>query len=170
MSIEQPANGIQILRSILDAPGVETLEGRIGPLIRVARGACHFFDLPPGGFCGEHAHPTESLIYTVRGEWALCSSGVRRHMRAGDLFWFGDDIPTGYEVPFGEAAYILIFKTQARDSDAAFLEYLASMAEGLRRENAEGVPFHFRELPADHPARVFGRTLPGNTADGPWPA
>ncbi|MBV1734782.1 MAG: hypothetical protein KMY50_03230 [Candidatus Desulforudis sp.] len=56
-------------------------------------------------------------------------------MRPGSLFWFGAGVPTGYEVPFDEPAFILIFKGQRNeDSDEAFFEYLRGLADRLERE------------------------------------
>jgi quercetin dioxygenase-like cupin family protein len=144
---------------IFSEPGVDTLEGRIGPLLAAARGACHFIELPAGGYCEEHAHPTESLIYTARGQWVLSAAGERRHMREGSLFWFGDNVPTGYEIPFDEPATILIFKTQAGDGAEAFLEHLHRMAAELEADHEGGTPFRLSELPDDHPARVFAAGL-----------
>ena len=150
---------IRILDDIFDAPGVDTLEGVIGPLLAGARGGCHFIHLPPRGYCEEHAHATESLIFTVRGEWVLCSGGGRHHMRPGSLFWFGDGVATGYEVPFPEPATILIFKTHAPDPAADFVDYLEGMAAGLVADHDMGVPFRLDELPEDHPARLFAAGL-----------
>ena len=157
--VEAPVTGIRIIRDITVQPGVDTLEGKIGPLMTAARGACHFIDMPAGLYLDEHPHDTESLIYTVRGEWVLCSSGRRFHMKPGTLYWFGDGVPTGYEVPFEEDAYILIFKTSPREDDQAFIEYLKGMGERIAKEHDEGTPFLLSELPEDHPARVFAAGL-----------
>ena len=148
-------DGIRIVDDIFQAPGVNTLEGIIGPLLAAARGSCHFIHLPPGGYGDEHAHPTESLIFTVRGQWVLCSGGQRHHMRPGSLFWFGDGVTTGYEVPFPVPATILIFKTQAPEPGYDFVEYLEGMAAGLVADHDAGTPFRLAELPEDHPARDF---------------
>ena len=152
-------DGIRIVDDIFAASGVDTLEGRIGPLLAAARGACHFIELPAGGYCDPHAHPTESLIYTARGQWVLCAGGERRHMREGSLFWFGDNVATGYEIPFDEPATILIFKTQARDESDDLTEHVKKMAADLEADHAAGTPYRLDELPDDHPARVFAVTL-----------
>jgi quercetin dioxygenase-like cupin family protein len=153
--------GIKILRAAVDAPGVDTLEGRFGPLLNAKRGGAHYVLVPPGAYMDDHAHERESLIFTVRGEWVLCSRGTRWHMRSGDLFWFGDGVPTGYENPFHEAAFLLIFKVEERTPgyDAAMLQRLEVMRGKLEDENANGTPFTFKEIPQDHPAKVFARTL-----------
>jgi quercetin dioxygenase-like cupin family protein len=155
-------DGIKILPSIDGAPGLDTLEGRIGPLLNAERGGCHFIEVPGGAYADEHAHPTESLIYTLRGQWVLCSRGTRWHMQAGSLFWFGDNVPTGYENPFDEPAYLLIFKTGERQPgyDASMLDRISEVASHLDAERAAGTPFSFTELPQDHPAKVFARNLP----------
>ncbi len=80
-------------------------------------------------------------------------------MREGSLFWFGDDVATGYEVPFDDPATILIFKTQAGDAPEDFVEYLEGMAAGLEADHAAGTPLRVDELAAEHPARVFAARL-----------
>lgn len=153
--------GIKIVEDISLAPGIETLEGRIGPLLNAARGGAHFIEVPVGAYMDEHAHATESLIFTVRGQWVLCSGGARWHMRSGSLFWFGDNVPTGYENPFTETAYLLIFKTEVRTPgyDGEMLDRVRGIAAGLEQEQADGAAFNFRVLPPDHPARVFAANL-----------
>lgn len=153
--------GIKIIPAIEAAPGVNTLEGRIGPLLNAQRGGCHFIEVPPGAYMDDHAHPKESLIYTVRGQWVLASRGTRWHMRAGALFWFGDEVPTGYENPFDEPALLLIFKTEERTPgyDRSMLVRLDDVRSKLEQHHAEGTPFTFAELPEDHPAKQFAREL-----------
>jgi quercetin dioxygenase-like cupin family protein len=153
--------GIKIVPDIGAAPGIDTLEGRIGPLLNATRGGAHFIEIPAGAYMNDHAHETESLIYTVRGDRVLCSRGQRWHMRTGSLFWFGDGIPTGYENPFDTSACILIFKTSDRTPgyDASMLERVRDIAAKLEDEHKSGTPFLFRELQPDHPARQFSSRL-----------
>jgi quercetin dioxygenase-like cupin family protein len=139
---------------------VETLEGRIGPLLLAERCQAHSIDMPAGMYLKDHPHSTESIIYTVRGRWVLASQGRRHLMKLGSLFRFGANTPTGYEVPFAEDAYILIFKGERSTRvESEFIDYLKGMAARLKKENAEGTPFTLRELPADHPARKFAREV-----------
>lgn len=157
------APGVEIVEAI-DSPeafvGVPTLEGIIGPVLLGEDCQAHFIELQPGMFAGEHPHRTESLIFTVRGQWVLTSAGRRHLIRPGTLFHFGAGRPTGYEVPFGEPAYILIFKGQrSTEQWQDFIDYLTGYAERMRAEHAEGVPYLFRDLPADHPACLFGRQV-----------
>lgn len=158
-----PAPGIQIIDDITDKQqtvGVGTLEGEIGPLLLGVGSQAHFIDMPAGMFCGEHPHSNESIIYTVRGRWVLCSNGRRHLMGPGSLFHFAPGTPTGYEVPFDEDAYILIFKgdrTTEKESD--FIDYLKGMADRLKNEHAAGVPYLLTDLPSDHPAIEFARTV-----------
>jgi quercetin dioxygenase-like cupin family protein len=160
-SLRADTEGIKIVEDISRAPGVDTLEGRIGPLLNASRGGAHFIEVPAGAYMDEHAHATESLIFTVRGQWVLCSGGTRWQMRSGSLFWFGDNVPTGYENPFTESAYLLIFKPDPRTPgyDAEMLERVRGIAGHLEEERAGGAAFDFRELPPDHPARLFAETL-----------
>lgn len=163
--VVETQEGIKIIPAIEAAPGVDTLEGRIGPLLNAQRGGCHFIEVPPGAYMDDHAHPKESLIYTVRGQWVLASRGVRWHMRAGALFWFGDEVPTGYENPFDEPALLLIFKTEERTPgyETGMLARLEGVRSKLEQHHAEGILFAFAELPEDHPAKRFARELLAET-------
>ena len=155
--------GIWIIENATDPwenPSVDTLEGRIGPLLKGDASQAHFIEMPGDLYCHEHSHPTESLIFTVKGRWVLCSSGRRQLMRPGSLFWFKAGTPTGYEVPFADAAFILIFKGDRDEKDeVGFLEYLQGLKLRLERAHEEGTPFKLSELCVDHPARVFARGL-----------
>ncbi len=157
------APGVEIVEDITDrekTAGVETLEGRIGPLILGEGSQAHFIDMPGGMYVEEHPHSSESLIYTVRGRWVLCSDGRRRVMNPGSLFRFAARTPTGYEVPFAEDAYLLIFKgDRLSKSEKEFIDYLRGMKERLRNERKQGVPYLLRDLPEDHPARRFAREV-----------
>jgi len=159
----QLAPGVEIVTDIADGSklaGVETLEGRIGPLLLGEGCQAHYIAMPAGLFLDEHAHGTESLIYTVRGQWVLCSNGRRQLMKPGSLFRFGANIPTGYEVPFDEEALILIFKgDRSTKAEAEFIMYLKGLAGWLKREQRSGVPYLLRDLSPTHPARVFAREV-----------
>ncbi len=159
----QLAPGIEIIDDITDrnkTAGVETLEGRIGPLLLAEGSQAHFIDMPPGMYVEEHPHSKESIIYTVRGRWVLCSKDRRHVMKAGSLFRFGKNIPTGYEVPFDDNAFILILKGQRLSKDEKeFIDYLKGFAERLKKAQKNGVPFLLSDLPRDHPARKFARQV-----------
>lgn len=157
------APGIEIVADVTDrakTAGVSTLEGRIGPLILGSGSQAHFIEMQGGMFVAEHPHSSESLIYTVRGQWVLCSAGRRELMKAGSLFRFAPGTPTGYEVPFDESAFILIFKGDRITKDEReFIDYLKGMTERLEKDHAAGTPFLLKELPTDHPAREFARKV-----------
>jgi quercetin dioxygenase-like cupin family protein len=159
--VNRPVPGIALVEDIFAQSGVDTLEGRIGPLLSGARAACHFIELQPGQYLDEHPHATESLIFAAKGDFVLCSQGERWHIKEGTLFWFGDNVPTGWEAPFPTPATILIFKSQPRDEagDEEFVRYLEDMAAGISKEHAAGTPFRLDELPQDHPARKFAAQL-----------
>ncbi len=156
----QLAPGVEIVADITDAArtaGVETLEGRIGPLLLADGSQAHFIDMPGGMFVGEHPHSSESIIYTVRGQWVLCSKGRRHLMKPGTLFRFAAGAPTGYEVPFAQNAFILIFKGDRLSKDEKeFIDYLKGMAERVKKEQKEGAPYLLKDLPEGHAARAFG--------------
>lgn len=157
------APGITIIDDITDperTAGVPTLEGRIGPLLLAEGCQAHFLDMPAGMYVGEHPHSSESLIYTVRGQWVLCSGGRRRLMKPGSLFHFARNAPTGYEIPFRENAYILVFKgDRTTKIEEEFIDYLRGMAANLERRHGAGEPFLLTDLAPDHPARAFARKV-----------
>lgn len=156
------APGVTIVEDILNkakTPGVETLEGRIGPLLRTGEMRAHFIDMPAGLYLDEHPHTKGSIIYTVRGKWGLKSLGRWHLMKPGSLYWFGDNIPTGFQVPFGEDAFILIFKAAPGSEDGEFLRYLERLAGDLVRDQNAGTPFRLVDLPVDHPALRFAREV-----------
>jgi alpha-beta hydrolase superfamily lysophospholipase len=156
----QLAPGLTIIDNILDrekTPGVETLEGRIGPLLRTPDMRAHFIDMPAGLYLEEHPHTKGSIIYTVRGTWGLKSLGRWHLMKPGSLNWFGDNIPTGFQVPFQEDAYILIFKATSGSDDATFISYLRTLAGNLKEEQKAGTAFQLIDLPRSHPALDFAR-------------
>lgn len=161
--VDEFAEGVEVVENVHDQPGIETLEGRIGLLLQGEDVQSHFIEMPPGMFTPEHAHETESIIMTLRGEWVLCADGNRRVIEAGDLFSFGPGIPTGYEMPphFEEEALILIFKGDLSDgSREGFVKYVTEeMNPHLEAEREDGTPFTFDELPADHPAKEFAASL-----------
>jgi quercetin dioxygenase-like cupin family protein len=146
---------IPILDSIQDAPGVQTLEGRIGPLISGLKGSAHYITMPPNMYCAPHKHSTESIIYTAKGRWVLCSEGQRHLMNEGSIFFMPPDIETGYEVPFDEAATILIVKFEGPNNPDEFIEYLKTLKEKLEKKRTEGEIFCLSELPENHQARTF---------------
>ncbi|MCC6421121.1 MAG: alpha/beta fold hydrolase, partial [Gemmataceae bacterium] len=157
------APGVQIVEDIADkkqTAGVETLEGRIGPLLMGQDCQAHFIDMPAGMYCEEDPHSAESIIYTVRGSWVLCSKGRRQVMKPGSLFHFAANTPTGYEVPFAEDAYILILKgRRLTRSEQEFIDYLKGLANRLKREQQAGVPYLLKDLPADHAALKFAKEV-----------
>ena len=158
--MEETPKGIQIINDIFKAQGTETLEGKIGPLIFSDSSQSHFIELFPGMYCDEHPHDTGSIIYTAKGKWVLCSQGQRFLMETGSLFCFEPNISTGYEVPFTESALILIFKgSKFTSSPNEMTTYLEDLAAKLKKENQQGVPFTFDELPEDHPAKLFASML-----------
>lgn len=162
--IQRPVEGIQIIDDVTAQFGVDTLEGRVGPLMQGIGSRSQFFELPAGLYTYEHPHATESIIYTVYGEWVRCTGGQRHIMRPRSLFSFGPNIAAGYEVPFDAPAFILIFKGERGSDPEAMVDYLQNeMQMHLEQEHAAGQAFWLRELPADHPAQVFARSLKQGT-------
>jgi hypothetical protein len=162
---EDVAPGVVRIADVFDADaigGVDTLEGRIGSLLVAEDAQSHFIEMPAGLFVEEHPHSVGSIIFTARGRWVLCSNGERVVMETGSLFLFEDEVDTGYEVPFDEPAFLLIFKdVRGIDSDGSFADYLRDMAARLESAHEQGTPFRFTDLEPDHPALAFARDVPG---------
>ncbi len=154
------AEGIKIVDDVTAQEGVFTLEGTFGPLFEGAACQTWWIELPPGLYTYEHPHDTESIVYTIKGQWVLCSGGNRHVMKPGNVFWFGPGIGTGWEVPFDEPARVLIFKGKVFLPPAEQLDFLYdTLAPKLDAAHQAGEPMLLGELPEDHPARVFAASL-----------
>jgi quercetin dioxygenase-like cupin family protein len=159
----QLATNIEIIPNIEDAietVGVLTHEGVFGPLLFAEETRAFFIELKPGMFLSEHPHPTESIVYTVSGRWVLCSEGKRQVIEAGSLFHFGSNMPTGWEAPFSEGAFLLVVKTKNEgDTFEPYLKGLKDMATKLDEERKAGTQFYFDELEPNHEAIQFARSV-----------
>lgn len=158
-SIVELAQGVSVIDDILAVAGVDTLEGRVGPLLFGETGRAHYLDMPAGSYVDEHAHDDEAFTLTVRGSYVLCAGGQRRLMKPGSFFSFGAGIPTGYEVPFDEPAYILVFRGVVQQTPAEMLESLNAAKDRFVEMQQAGAPFALRDLPQDHPARLFAHEV-----------
>ena len=160
----QLAKNVEIIPNIEDAVksvGVPTHEGTFGPLIFAEKTRAFFIELKPGMYLYEHPHDTGSIVYTVRGKWVLASEGKRHVMQAGTLFRFGDKMPTGWEAPFEEGALLLIVKAKKPgEGYEPFIKGLKKMQASVDQDRKSGKnQFYYYELPADHPAVVFARSV-----------
>ena len=159
----QLATNVEIIPNIEDAVksvGVLTHEGIFGPLLFAEQTRAFFIELKPGMFLSEHPHPTESIVYTVKGKWVLCSERKRQVIEAGSLFHFGSNMPTGWEAPFAEGAFLLVVKTKEEGAGYdPYMKGLRQMVDQLDSERSNGTPFYFNELPEDHEAIAFARSV-----------
>ena len=147
--IVRPAEGLQVIDDITNTPGVDTIEGEIGPLLWGETSQSYFVDVPSGAFLDEHPHPFEALIYAVSGSFVVCSEGKRYVVNQGGFMSFAANVPTGYEVPFDESAFMLVFRGKKAEMDqVAFIERLETDS-----------PTDLRDLPEDHPARLYARQI-----------
>ena len=160
----EPIGECEVLRDITAQPGVFTVEGTLVPLLSGSKIRSHLIVMHPGQYCDAHPHETESIIYTTSGRWVFCTTEdgeeVRTVINEGDLFRFPGGVPTGFETPFDEPATILILKS----GEDTYGEMVASITETkgvLDDQHASGEPFFYRELPVDHPARVFALEVTG---------
>ena len=150
---------LTILNSIENSKSVDTLEGKIGPLISGNKGSAHYIIMQPDQYCEPHTHPTESIIYTAKGEWVLYSEGERHHMNEGSLFFMPPNIETGYEMPFTNPATLLIIKFEGEKDPEEFLKYLEGLKSRLSEREQKGEIFKISDLPMNHPARLFSENL-----------
>jgi uncharacterized RmlC-like cupin family protein len=161
----EPIGACTVLREVVSQPGVETVEGRLVPLLTGAEIRSHIIVMHPGQYCDAHPHDSESIIYTISGRWVFATrqDGVelRTVIGAGDLFHFPGGEPTGFETPFDEPAVILIAKPGAAPYEES-LSVMSQVKDDLEAEARAGTPFTYRELPADHPAREFARQVSGS--------
>lgn len=160
----EPIGECRVLRDVNAQPGVKTVEGTLVPLLAGARIKSHMIVMHPGQYCFAHPHDTESIIYTVAGRWVFCTTEdgeeVRTVINEGDLFHFPGGVPTGFETPFAEGASILILKEGSISHDEMVADMMGAVA-ALDKEVAAGEPFYYRELPEDHPARIYAREVSG---------
>lgn len=158
------AEGVEIIDDVSNRPEtvyVDTLEGKFGPLLACDNKRVNFIDMPAWSFCAEHTHEGGGITYTAKGNWVLCSDGKRHLMKPGSIFKFEPKMPTGYEVPFDESAVILLIGCGKQDN-AEYLNRIREMSAVLEKKHEEGEPFLFQELPDDHPAVVFAKTVNKN--------
>lgn len=159
----QLATNVEVIPNIADAletVGVLTHEGRFGPLLFAEDTRAYFIELKPGMFLSEHPHPTESMVYTVSGKWVLCSEGKRQVMETGSLFHFGSNMPTGWEAPFAEGAFLLVMKSKEEgEGYEPYMKGLNDLVAMLDEERAGGAHFYFNELNPDHEAIKFAREV-----------
>jgi len=159
----QLATNVEIIPNINDAAattGVLTHEGIFGPLLFAEDIRAFYIELKPGMFLSEHPHPTESIVYTVSGKWVICSEGKRQVMEPGSLFHFGSNMPTGWEAPFAEGAFLLVVKSKEEgEAFKPYMEGLQEMKIKLDEERAKGNAFYYNELEPDHAAIKFARSV-----------
>ena len=160
----EPIGDCRVLRNIVDQPGVETVEGRLVPLLAGDEIKSHIIVMHAGQYAAAHPHPTESIIYTISGRWVFCTTEEGEEKRtvinAGDLFHFPGEVPTGFETPFEEPAVILILKGGTYTYDT-MIDGMKEAKQILEDQAAEGEPFFYRELDVNHPARVYAREVAG---------
>ena len=161
----EPIGECRVLRDVDAQPGVFTVEGTIVPLLSGQKIRAHQIVMHPGQYCDAHPHETESIIYTTHGRWVFCTTEdgeeVRTVINQGDLFHFPGGVPTGFETPFPEGATILIVKSGSETYEE-MVAGVTGTKDDLESQHREGEPFFFRELPADHPAREFARSVTGS--------
>lgn len=154
----------EVLRNIVDQPGIETVEGRLVPLLSGDQIKSHIIVMHPGQYASAHAHETESIIYTVSGSWVFCTTEgdeeKRTVINAGDLFRFPGGAPTGFETPFDDPAVIFIVKS----GSYTYQDQIQGMLEAkniLEEQAAGGEAFFYHELEPGHAAIAFAEKVTG---------
>ncbi|MEX0667447.1 MAG: cupin domain-containing protein [Acidimicrobiia bacterium] len=165
----EPIGDCTVLRDVTAQPGVDTVEGTLVPLLTGAAIRSHMIVMYPGQYCDAHPHDSESIIFTISGRWVFATTEdgkpARTVINQGDLFHFPAGVPTAFETPFDEAAVILILK----GGGSSYGEMAASMVDArdtLAAEAASGIPFAYRDLPGDHPGRVYATEVAGRDPAG----
>lgn len=161
----EPIGECTVLHDVHAQPGIATVEGTMVPLLTGEKLRSHMIVMHAGQYCDAHPHATESIIYTISGRWVFCTEDdngeqVRTVIGPNDLFHFPGGVATGFETPFDEDASILIVKSGS-ESYEELSSGIQGAKEHLDEEHAKGVPFYFKDLPADHPAREFARQVAG---------
>ena len=64
------AEGVSVIDDVLAVGGVDTLEGRVGPLLFGETGRAHYLDMPAGSYVDEHAHDDEA--FTLKSVAPMC--------------------------------------------------------------------------------------------------
>ncbi|MDX1435597.1 MAG: cupin domain-containing protein [Anaerolineales bacterium] len=148
--IVHPAEGVQVVPDVTDQPkGVFTIEGEIGPLIFGEISQTYYVEMPPYTYLDPHPHSFEALIYAVRGSFVVMADNVRTVVEPGGLMMFGANVATGYEVPFKEPAFMLVFRGGRPELDQQ--AFMARLKE-------DEVPT-LLDLADDHPAIEFARSV-----------
>jgi quercetin dioxygenase-like cupin family protein len=161
----EPIGASRVLRDVRNQPGVDSVEGRLVPLLSGAGIRAQLIDMPGGLYVHAHPHPTESLILTISGRWVFSDGVDRKIVETGDLLHFPPDEPTGFEVPFDEPAVIYITKGDGGKDHEALMADLRKAADSMAQEAHDGEVFSLAELPHAHPARVFARQIGFRGAD-----
>ena len=158
------ADGIEVIDDPFEQPTVETTAGRVGMLLEGESTHIHLIEQPPWLYLDEYGHHSESIVVTLQGEWVVNSQGKRHHLTFGSVFRFEADATAGFEVLFSEPATILVFANETpRGSAEQFVKFLIEHANEV--SNRDDVFPTFADLPADHPAVEFARSVNGDLPD-----
>lgn len=155
----QESDSVTVIPSIHAMDGVDTLEGKIGPIFSATKGSAHYITMHPDLYCPAHPHSTESIIYTAKGTWVLYANQTRYIMPEGSIFHMPAHVDTGYEVPYDEPATLLITKFEGPINPGEFISYLNGLAERLLKDEQDGAPYSLSALSSDHPARRYANQI-----------
>jgi len=152
-------HGVEVILNTNDGErttGIMSEEGLSGFLVAIEKAQVQFLDMNPDLYSPEHAHDFGFIIYTVQGEWVLCSEGRRCLMRPGSICSIMANSSMGMEVPFENTVRALYFLEGGVDVQRRYEEYLRKLNEGTVTHHVSRMT-RISELPEDHPARVFAR-------------
>ena len=80
-------------------------------------------------------------------------------MKPGSIQWFGPGVPTGYEVPFDEPAFILVFRGAVNETPVEMLASIEAWKPKFVEMQDKGEVFMMRDLPANHPALLYAHKV-----------
>ncbi len=97
-----------VVHDIRSQPGVDTVEGKYVKLIFGSSIRSQTLELPAGIEMDLHAHPRETLVYTISGRWVHKHDADSVAMEEGDLVYFPANAAIAADVPYDEPALLLV--------------------------------------------------------------
>lgn len=97
-----------VVHDIRSQPGVDTVEGKYVQLIFGSSVRSQTLELPAGIQMDLHAHPRETLVYTLSGRWVHKHDASSVEVEEGDIVYFPANAAIAANVPFDEPALLLV--------------------------------------------------------------
>jgi len=105
----------RVVHDIRSQPGVDTVEGKYVKLIFGEKIRSQTLELPAGIEMELHAHPRETLVYTLSGRWVHKHDAESVAMEEGDMVHFPANAAIAADVPYDEPALLLVINSDLPD-------------------------------------------------------